>query len=467
MFSNSLWNTLQPVNGLSPEILSRIVQYVPGKNNIDARAILLLTHVCRYWRESIISAPEHWTLISSDSTDLTALSLGRSKAALLEFRLRSYRIRDRPGFSDLIFPYLKNTKTLDFSDFLTIEEFRQRLPNFPQSMPNLRSLTLAPWLGGPDWDPFIDPFGSFPHTLRCLSLHYFPLYPSFLKLRTLTELTLRDYKFIFPMDTLLVIVEGNPSLERVSLSIDFAEPSLRDSQRRTVAKNQLRSLSISCLDAMDARALVSGIFLPRGAHLEIHLGRIGGLADILAGLSMAHLANLPLPTFMESRSSGRHIRLSGQNGSFSINSPTLPEVSFLEFPLLRLHNIRELWLDSPTPKPWTPISFCLRFFHALTTLVIKHDVDTSNTLSTLFSTPSSSPPLKTLAFLDCVITEDFMKRLIRFASDRKNITQARLHRVVIAHRDGDLPSDDSVCDLEDHVPVVEVLVDTKLPTDLT
>jgi hypothetical protein len=93
------------------------------------------------------------------------------------------------------------------------------------------------------------------------------------------------------MDTLLVVVEENPSLERVSLSIHFVEPSLRRSQRRAVAKNQVECLSISCNDAMDARALASGISLPGGAHLEIHLGRTGGLVDILAGLSTAHLAN--------------------------------------------------------------------------------------------------------------------------------------------------------------------------------
>ena len=455
------------MNGLPPEILSRIVQYVPRRDDIDARAIVPLTHVCRYWRESIISTPEHWTLISSDSTNLTALSLGRSKAAPLEFCLQRHRAGDRPGFSDLIFPYLKNAKTLDFSDFTTIEELMQRLPNFPHSMPNLRSLKLGSCFRRPDWNPFIDPFGSFPYTLRCLSLYNVPLYPSFLKLRTLTELTFRDHKFTLPVDTLLVVVEENPSLERVSLSIHFVEPSLRDSQRRAGAKNQLQCLSISCNDAMDARALVSGISLPGGAHLEIHLGGTGGLADILTGLSTAHLANLPSPTFMEYRSSGQHIRMYGPNGSFSFDSPTLPEVSFLEFPLLPLSNIQELWLDSPTPKSWIPISFRPLFFPALATLVIKHDVNTSNTLSTLFSTPTSSPSLKTIAFLDCVISGRFIKRLTRFASNRKNTTQARLHRVVIAHRDEELPSEESVWELEDHIPVVDVLVSTELPTDLT
>ena len=53
---------------------------VPGHSDKDARKIVPLIHVCVYWRESIITAPENRSMISSDSESLAALSLEQSKA---------------------------------------------------------------------------------------------------------------------------------------------------------------------------------------------------------------------------------------------------------------------------------------------------------------------------------------------------------------------------------------------------
>ena len=60
-FILSLQNLSQPVNRLPPEILSRIAQCSLNAA-VDARPIVPLTHVCRYWRDSITSDPANWTL---------------------------------------------------------------------------------------------------------------------------------------------------------------------------------------------------------------------------------------------------------------------------------------------------------------------------------------------------------------------------------------------------------------------
>jgi len=53
----------------------------------------------------------------------------------------------------------------------TFEEFAQMVPNFPQSMPNLQSLTLM--LDDTNgWNPPTDPFESLTHTFEELSLFY-------------------------------------------------------------------------------------------------------------------------------------------------------------------------------------------------------------------------------------------------------------------------------------------------------
>ena len=74
-------------------------------------------------------------------------------------------------------------------------------------MPNLRSLT--PGVDNEkDWDLSIDPFESLSHTLRYLELADIYLYPSFLRLRALTELILSNYQFSLHLDTLLDFFGG-------------------------------------------------------------------------------------------------------------------------------------------------------------------------------------------------------------------------------------------------------------------
>ncbi|KAF9784626.1 hypothetical protein BJ322DRAFT_1109338 [Thelephora terrestris] len=84
----SLRNLLQPVNQLPPEILSRIAQcFLDNSFASNTVPIVKLTHVCRYWRESIASDPQNWTQISNLRKGLTALALKRAKAAPLQVTL--------------------------------------------------------------------------------------------------------------------------------------------------------------------------------------------------------------------------------------------------------------------------------------------------------------------------------------------------------------------------------------------
>ena len=454
---------LQPANRLPPEIIPRIAQHIL-QGSKDIYPIIPLTHICRHWRQSIISAPENWTLVSTTRMGLTALTLERSKTAALELRLDPHTT-GFTSFCDLILPYTQNIGTLQFRVFGTLEQLTQTIPNFPQSTPNLRVLELTSVKG---FDASIDPFESFPNTLRSLSLIDIPLYPSFLKLRTLTKLSLEYFNMDCPaLDTLLGFLEENRSLESVDLTIrtDQEFPA-RISHRQAVITNRLQRLSIASRDAMVARTLVSSTPLRRGAHLEITLPCRGaglGLNDILSNISMTHLSNLPSPTFMEYRSSIPMIRLIGPNGSFSYSRLKSLEISSTEFSVLPLTNIRELRLEHSDP----PKTFHSSSFPALETLTIECDTDISYLFHTLFPNPSLFPSLKTLGFLGCAITEEFMEELAQFASGRKNTTSAWLHRVVIVHLGENIPAAVSIDELEEHVPIVDVRYDRKFPTDLT
>ena len=335
-------------------------------------------------------------------------------------------------------------------------------------MPNLRSLDLSKANddGVPDWNSPIDPFGSFPNTLTSLHLSDIPLYPSFLKLRTLKELGLHYYEITATLDTILNFVENNCSLESVAVAINFMNSPTNVSQRRAVIANRLRFLSVSSWDVATARTLISNIPLRTGAHLEIALGNeeIESERDnILSGIPTAHLPNLSSPTFMGYKPFPREIQLTGPNGSFSSHHSYSLETPFVEFSVLPLTSIRELRLiDSDLYTMFDP-----SYFPALKVLTFDYVIGVPHFFSALLSDPSVFPSLGTLGFLNCEITEELMGEFTRFASGRKNTTSAWLHHVIIVHKDGMFPSAASIYGLERHVSVVDVGFGTNLPTDLT
>jgi len=248
--------------------------------------------------------------------NLAALSLECAKAAPLEIHLDMHGIRWDPQFLDLLIPYAKNTETLRVGCLLTVDD----LAHIPlQSTPGPRSLSLSDG-GIGEWDRSVDPFESSAYPLRSLSLIGVPLYPSFLNLRTLTELAIYDSPCDLHLDTLLDFLEGNYSLTRAYMRIRFIEPSLRSSRRRAAIRNRLHHLRIACYDAMDGNALISSIALSKGAELVVNWRSRFGIPtrvnDVLSGVSTSHLLNLQSPTFMQYHvhTTGT-IRLLGPNGT--------------------------------------------------------------------------------------------------------------------------------------------------------
>ena len=447
---------LQPVNRLPPEILSRIVRRVLGKSNHDARPIFTLTHVCRYWRESIVSAPENWTLISDTcSEDLVALILERAKAAPLVISLSMDRAIRLPRLPEIIIPHFQNVVSPTADSIPTFGEFTETFPSFPRSLSNLRSLTLHA-NDGEGWDLSIDPFEPLPRTLRYLSLINIHSHPLFLRLGTLTELILTIPRFRLHLDTLLDFFEANAPLESVELRIKFVEPSLRNSQRRAAIRNRLQRLYLHSWDPMDARALIANIPLQKGACLGIYFGD-AGLKEILSGIPTTHLLDLVSPTSMEYEPDAGYIRMEGPNGIFSFRGPRLrvePFTELMDCPLISLANVREFHMTT-----FDYVMHPLSHLPAIEILIIQSYINVSRTLSALLSDPTSSPSLETIAFLNCDLSEDFMKELTQFASDRENTsTSAWLHRVVIVDWEGRFPSAGSIRRLRGCVRIVDVRI---------
>ena len=149
--------------------------------------------------------------------------------------------------------------------------------------------------------------------------------------------------------------------------------------------------------------------------------------------------------------------------------------------MLRLANMRELRFKCY--RSWVPSQLHLSSFPSLEILAVDahdtgnffaYDDDSAFDLSTpgsplspVLPDPVSPPSLKTIAFLDCAITEDFMAKLTRVALDRRNHTSTSLRRVVIVNSEGRFPSVGSIKRLRKYVSIVELLEGKELPKDLS
>ena len=418
--------------------------------------------MCRFWRKVVVSTPEYWTSISNERVGLAKLSLERARGAPLKVWLDMPLVKGNPEFYDHLAPHAENTKSLIVDSVLHGGQLVQMLHNFPRSMPGLRSLTLSGDASS------VDLFGSFAPNLTYLSLTTIPLYPSFRRLRTLTDITLRNHRFDLHIATLLDFLEENRSLERVTLEIDFTYVLLRAlPPRRAVIIERLRYLSIRCNDAMDNRALISNIALPRGAYLEIGCRDPGaGLNSVLIGIPAVQLPNLLSSTHMEYECWSTSIRLFGPNGGFSFENPLSLVVPFVELLLLPTINVQELHLRHCRVRegfqPPLPLVFPPLFFPSLTVLTV--DGEVSNLFSALFANPSYPPSLETITFLDCDLADSFIQQLAWFAFSRKKTTSTSLHCVIITNSKGSFPSAVPIATLRKYVPVVHTQVGDKLVT---
>ena len=433
-------------NRLPPEIISYIARCVHQVDcGFGAGPIVALTHVCQYWRDCIVSAPDNWVQISNSQRELAELSLRRAKAAPLDVIL----IPSSRGESfDFLLPHACNIVSLDCTYHTTTEELVQTLSNFPKSMPNLQSLTLSGCERDADqYNHAIDPLDLSTHTmLRKLSCYDLPLFPSILGLSALTELNFRDLRIRLHVDTILEFLESNRSLERANFAVNFEEDSLCRSRRQTPVKTRLQHLFIWCNQERNVKPLISNIRLRKGGTLELMDYGDVGLSRILSTVSTTHLPGSSL----EYQPFPRKIRLIGPDGTLLYRRIGGEHLSFpsLETLVVLGHDMNacpvggEYTLDISIPGSSVALP-----------------------LSPVLPDPAFSPLLETLAFLDCDITEDFMDNLARLALDRKNHTSTSLRRVIIMHSKGRFPSESSVRRLREYVPVVEVSGGNELPED--
>jgi len=86
----SMKNNLAPINRIPPDVFFLIPEYLDGDDDDDDdddQNLIAMTHVCRSWRELLITRPSLWTRLYCENTDRTRVYIERSKSAPLELFL--------------------------------------------------------------------------------------------------------------------------------------------------------------------------------------------------------------------------------------------------------------------------------------------------------------------------------------------------------------------------------------------
>ena len=466
-----LRNSLRPVNQLPPEILTSCATFV---SDTDPRPIISLTHVCRYWRTSIISSPRNWTSIALGWKRLIPLCLERARAVPLAVDIT---VSDTKSGEDFLKPLLSQTSRIGcirLTEYSFIEAVADDLPGFFDSpMPNLTSLelqqTTEPTELFPSSESPVPPVFQNVSKLKSLRLTRTPLYPTLLAIASLRELTLTGYTSLFHFGMFIQFLRSNPGLELIVSDIQFIEGSVETTLATKVPLPHLQHLSITCSKAIDSKGLLSSVSLPRGAHIEVTSTQ----TDLPAKLG-PFLPSPPTPirrllapiTTIKAQVIPWELHLLGNGSAFTFRSPS-SRSSSNALPgsgLFSTTKVRELYTNVH-PYEYTDVGILkmLKRLPALETLAFSHTPFPPGLLLALVEEPVLCPALTTIAFFNCEMDSGLINALGEVIAERKSLAADRLDRVVIINSTGELPKRKVIRQLQKYVPCVEIGVSDKLP----
>ena len=459
----SLRNSLRPVNRLFPEIIALCATFV---SDADPKPIVSLTHVCRYWRRAIVSNPRNWAAIGSGWKRLVPLCLERAGAVHLNVSISVSDIRGDEDFLQALLPHTSRISHLSLTGYSSIERVADDLPGFFTSpMSNLTSLELeqieAPTESFPSDETPAPPLFRDVSKLKSLYSTRTPLYPTVFNITSLVELKLVGYTGTLHFRKFIKFLHLNPSLETVTLDLQFAEGSVRIVPDRTVSLPQLRQLAFTCASAADTRGLLSCVSLRRGVHIKIQASQSNAstaLASFLPSPPTPIQELLTPVTTIKYQYSPRWFQIFGGDGQLSFQTPQTPWTLYGEFNLFVIETTREYHVNI-----YHNLSSALEQLSALEALVFSRVDQFPGSLPELAKEPIPCPSLKTIAFFDCTVTGSMIKELEKVLEKRRDSTAARLYRVVIVNNTRALPDLQSILQLQRFVPCVDVRVGNELP----
>ena len=315
--TRAIRNTTPPVNRLPPEILSRVLEH-------DAydQILVAATHVCRYWRSTLIFTPSLWNCFqqfeSDHNLDRTLTYLERSKPAPIDISINTDLLEDLEVFEYLAL-HIARTRSLVIQGSCGIHTASLLFCN---PAPSLQYLHISS-SSSKGFVPLPDNFlGRQAPSLRTASFTGICLtFESPFPLPNLTEFNLLLFRGrgSFCIDAMFRFFSSCPQLRKIR--IDVPNGTLRDtSQRRIVSLESLVEFDYMC---NLVNRILPSLRLPRLKQLRVSSlqpGRTQKLTDMLPYGSHALLAEA---TNMEyySYKSLLSLRLSGDGVDVSLSTP--------------------------------------------------------------------------------------------------------------------------------------------------
>jgi len=227
---------------------------------------------------------------------------------------------------------------------------------------------------------------------------------------------------------------------------------------------RLRELSFTCVNAIDAKLLISSISFPRGVSLEVFSSRRKKDADLRSFLPSppTPIQGLLAPiATIKCQDEPGVVQLYGNNSRFSFRCSGFRLDAYCGLSLFSTTAVREFHVQTNSCHD---LSRALLRLPALETLVLVGVTTFSDdSFKFLAEEPVLCPSLKTIAFFDCNLCSRTIGELEGVVTRRKNSMAAWLHRVVIVRRAGKLPDSKLIHRLRQVVPRVDARIDEELP----
>ena len=254
-----LTNSLQPMNLIPPEMVSRIATYLIDEVEYY-RPLLVATHISRYWRETILGCSLLWTSIDSRHPRLAIVCMERSNAAGLTVQLRPNLTLD---FIYNLQLHMRRIKALDIK--MPPSDFKKLLPYLDPHSIKLESMTLDLNSTYPLPSVSFPPLLSLDMSgLKVLKVQNISLIPPFFRPTNLSKLSIVSSDGC--LSNLLDIIAANPHLEEIFIVSRVS--SLGYPSGDIISLPRLRVLNVT-LPWHAIRTLLRRVSLPPSTNLII------------------------------------------------------------------------------------------------------------------------------------------------------------------------------------------------------
>ena len=312
----SKMNMLAPMSRLPQDVLTLIPDFLNESGR--EKVTIVLSHVCRAWREMLVSRASLWTDFRCMDAEKTRVYLERSKSSPITLSLQRTLgfFPGDPFFQ--ITPYL-TSRLSNLSVATTPNHLQDITNNFIYPAPLLEALTIDGSFFRQDSNPVLTTalFGGDLSSLREFHLRSVRTELSWRNMNNLTSFSL--FHVAHPpsisVEHILDFFESAPHLREVELL--SAAPTVHAQNGRLLSLSQLKTLSIS--GCHSPSVLLDYLVIPVGTKVSVEWKSPRSRFDDHLPTSLDNLRNLSNFTEIRilSKTSQISIRFAGPSGEAS------------------------------------------------------------------------------------------------------------------------------------------------------